>query len=72
MARLLLIARQAAAILATNGATTRRPIMNIGTYTTYLIVLAIAFIGLVAWVFNKKRKSRWEHDGEIPFEEDKS
>ena len=47
-------------------------IMNIGAYTTYLIVLAIAFIGLVAWVFNKKRKMRWQHDGEIPFEEDKS
>lgn len=46
--------------------------MNIGAYTIYLIVLAVAFIGLVAWVFNKKRKTRWEHDGEIPFEEDKS
>lgn len=46
--------------------------MHIGAYSTYLIVLALAFIGVVAWVFNKKRKARFEHDGGIPFEEDKS
>ncbi|HPU81406.1 MAG: CcoQ/FixQ family Cbb3-type cytochrome c oxidase assembly chaperone [Candidatus Accumulibacter sp.] len=39
--------------------------------TIYHFVLIIAFIGIVLWVFARKRKARFERDARIPFEEDK-
>lgn len=35
----------------------------------YLIVLIVLFGGIVAWAFGRKRKKRFEKDGEIPFRE---
>jgi cytochrome c oxidase cbb3-type subunit 4 len=45
---------------------TRRTIMNV---TIYLLVLIAAFIGIVVWVFSRKRKARFERDARIPFED---
>jgi len=39
--------------------------------TIYHFVLIMAFIGIVLWVFARKRKARFERDARIPFEEDK-
>jgi len=39
--------------------------------TIYHFILVAAFIGIVAWVFGRKRKARFERDARIPFEEDK-
>ncbi len=39
--------------------------------TIYHFVLIIAFIGIVLWVFARKRNARFERDARIPFEEDK-
>jgi cbb3-type cytochrome oxidase subunit 3 len=35
----------------------------------YLIVLIVLFGGIVAWAFGRRRKKRFEKDGEIPFRE---
>lgn len=35
----------------------------------YLIILVIAFIGIVVWAFGRKRKARFERDAEIPFQD---
>lgn len=35
----------------------------------YLLVLLIAFIAIVIWVFSKKRRRQFEQDGRIPFED---
>ncbi|MGD0076540.1 MAG: cbb3-type cytochrome c oxidase subunit 3 [Candidatus Binataceae bacterium] len=37
--------------------------------TIYLLVLIAAFIGIVVWVFSRKRKARFERDARIPFED---
>ena len=37
--------------------------------TLYLLILFIAFIGIVVWAFGRKRKARFERDARIPFEE---
>jgi cytochrome c oxidase cbb3-type subunit 4 len=39
------------------------------TQTLYLLILFIAFIGIVVWAFGRKRKARFERDARIPFEE---
>jgi cytochrome c oxidase cbb3-type subunit IV len=39
--------------------------------TIYLLVLIAAFIGIVIWVFGRKRKARFEADARIPFNDDK-
>jgi cytochrome c oxidase cbb3-type subunit 4 len=39
------------------------------TQIVYGAVLLAAFIGIVVWVFAKKRKSRFEQDADIPFDE---
>jgi cytochrome c oxidase cbb3-type subunit IV len=40
--------------------------MNGAIFT--LIILAL-FVGVVIWAFGKKRKTRFEKDAEIPFED---
>ncbi len=40
--------------------------------TVYHFLLMAVFIGIVIWVFGKKRKSRFEKDARIPFEDGKS
>jgi len=39
--------------------------------TIYLLVLVAAFIGIVVWVFGRKRKARFEADARIPLDADK-
>jgi cytochrome c oxidase cbb3-type subunit IV len=39
------------------------------TLTIYLLLLVAAFIGIVIWVFGRKRKARYEKDSRIPFED---
>lgn len=40
--------------------------------SAYHWLLIAAFVGIVAWVFGRKRKARYEDDARIPFEEDKN
>ena len=35
----------------------------------YHVVLIVAFVGIVVWVFRRKRKARFEKDARIPFDE---
>ena len=37
----------------------------------YLLILVMAFIGIVIWAFGRKRKARFEADARIPFDDDK-
>jgi cbb3-type cytochrome oxidase subunit 3 len=37
--------------------------------TIYLLILIAAFIGIVIWVFSSTRKTRFEKDARIPFDE---
>ena len=37
----------------------------------YLLILITAFIGIVLWVFSRKRRARFEKDAQIPFDGDK-
>lgn len=39
--------------------------------STYHWLLIVAFVGIVIWVFGRKRKARFEEEARIPFEEDK-
>jgi cytochrome c oxidase cbb3-type subunit 4 len=39
--------------------------------TIYLLVLIAAFVGIVVWVFSRKRKARFEKDAKIPFDDQK-
>ena len=39
--------------------------------TIYLLILVAAFIGIVIWVFGRKRKARFEADALIPFDDNK-
>ena len=39
--------------------------------TIYLLVLIAAFIGIVIWVFGRKRKARFEANARIPLDHDK-
>jgi cytochrome c oxidase cbb3-type subunit 4 len=40
--------------------------------TIYLLILVAAFIGIVIWVYGRKRKARFEADARIPLDNDKS
>ena len=40
-------------------------------FTIYHLLLVVAFIGMVIWVFRRKRKARFEKDARIPLEDDK-
>jgi cbb3-type cytochrome oxidase subunit 3 len=39
--------------------------------TIYHVILLVAFIAIVVWVFARKRKARFEKDARIPFEKGK-
>ena len=39
--------------------------------TIYLLLLIAAFVGIVVWVFGRKRKARFEMDAKIPFDDGK-
>jgi cytochrome c oxidase cbb3-type subunit 4 len=39
--------------------------------TIYLLILVAAFIGIVIWVFGRKRRARFEADARIPFDDGK-
>ena len=39
--------------------------------TVYLLILVVAFIGIVIWVFSRKRKARFEANARIPLNNDK-
>ena len=39
---------------------------------TIYLILAAAFIGIVIWVFGRKRKARFEADARIPFDDNKA
>ena len=38
--------------------------------TIYLLILVIAFLGIVIWVFGRKRKARFEANARIPLDND--
>ncbi|WP_291992137.1 CcoQ/FixQ family Cbb3-type cytochrome c oxidase assembly chaperone [Candidatus Accumulibacter sp. ACC003] len=40
--------------------------------SVYHWLLIAAFVGIVIWVFGRKRKARFENEARIPFEEDKN
>ena len=42
--------------------------MNTMDLTIYLLILIAAFVGIVVWVFGRKRKARFEKDARIPFD----
>jgi LPXTG-motif cell wall-anchored protein len=37
--------------------------------TIYLLILIAAFIGIVIWVFGRKRKARFAKDARIPLDD---
>ena len=39
--------------------------------TIYLLILVAAFIGIVIWVYGRKRKARFEANARIPLDGDK-
>jgi cytochrome c oxidase cbb3-type subunit IV len=39
--------------------------------TIYLLVLVAAFIGIVIWVFGRRRKARFEAGARIPLDDNK-
>jgi cytochrome c oxidase cbb3-type subunit IV len=39
--------------------------------TIYHWILIAAFVGIVGWVFGRKRKARFEKDANTPFEDGK-
>ena len=39
--------------------------------TIYILILVVAFIGIVIWVFGRKRKARFEANARIPLDDDK-
>jgi len=41
------------------------------TGTIYLLILIAAFVGIVIWVFDRRRKARFEANARIPLNEDK-
>ena len=39
--------------------------------TIHLLILIAAFVGIVVWVFGRKRKARFEADARIPLDDKK-
>ena len=39
--------------------------------TIYLLIHIAAFVGIVVWVFGRKRKARFEADARIPLDDKK-
>lgn len=44
--------------------------MSENAWFIYTVVLLVLFIGVLFWAFGKKRKKRFEKDGEIPFQDE--
>jgi cytochrome c oxidase cbb3-type subunit 4 len=42
------------------------------SYSIYLVVLVVAFLGIVLWAFGRKRKARFKKDAAIPFDDRKN
>jgi cbb3-type cytochrome oxidase subunit 3 len=40
--------------------------------TNYLLILVAAFVGIVVWVFGRKRKAQFEANARIPLDEKKN
>ncbi|MFO1162389.1 MAG: CcoQ/FixQ family Cbb3-type cytochrome c oxidase assembly chaperone [Reyranellaceae bacterium] len=40
-------------------------------YGIHLVILGIAFIGIVIWTFGRRRKARFDKDAAIPFDDRK-
>ncbi|MCK9915905.1 cbb3-type cytochrome c oxidase subunit 3 [Microbacteriaceae bacterium K1510] len=38
--------------------------------TIYLLILVAAFVGIVIWVYGRRRKARFEAEARIPFDDD--
>jgi cytochrome c oxidase cbb3-type subunit 4 len=46
--------------------------MESGTFFgLWTLLLLLAFLGIVAWAFSKKRRKQFEEAGRIPLEEDR-
>jgi cytochrome c oxidase cbb3-type subunit 4 len=43
--------------------------MSENHYFIYTALLILLFIDILFWAFGKKRKKRFEDDGEIPFQD---
>ena len=43
--------------------------MDQADLTIYLVALVVLFVGIIAWVFGRKRKAQFEQDAEIPFQD---
>ena len=41
------------------------------TSAIFLLTLVAAFVGIVVWVFGRKRKASFERDARIPFDDGK-
>ena len=39
--------------------------------TIYSLILVVAFVAIVIWVFGRKRKARFEANARIPLRDDK-
>jgi cytochrome c oxidase cbb3-type subunit 4 len=37
--------------------------------TIYHVILFVVFLGIVVWVFGRKRKARYEKDAQIPLDD---
>ncbi|QZA79717.1 cbb3-type cytochrome oxidase subunit 3 [Deefgea piscis] len=37
----------------------------------YHLILIVAFVAIVIWVFGKKQKKRFEEDAKLPFDSEK-
>ena len=40
--------------------------------TIYSLILVVAFVAIVIWVFGRKRKARFEADARIPLRDDEN
>jgi cytochrome c oxidase cbb3-type subunit 4 len=41
------------------------------SYSIWLALLVVAFVGIVVWAFGRRRRRRFEKDARIPFDEGK-
>lgn len=40
-------------------------------FTIYHAILIVAFVGIVIWVYSRRRKARFDKDARIPFDDGK-
>jgi cytochrome c oxidase cbb3-type subunit 4 len=67
------VEHRSAALIGWSGATIADP--QPGEHdvemTIYLLILIAAFVGILVWVFGRKRKARFDQDAKLPFNGDK-